>query len=110
MTTTLSARRLPAPVVVAALFALAFAWQVLGAVANLLFWLGLAATAGSRLSLCAWIVLVGGILIPVAAYGFAVWFGRRRAAGVLALLLVLAFCAAEALGLGLLAVFLDATG
>ena len=101
-------RGLVAGVVV--LFALLFAWQLLGAVTNLLFWLGLAAAAEQSLSAFAWLVLVGGIAVPVVAFLFALAFGRRRPPGTLALLLLLAFCAAQALGLTLLAAFLDAAG
>ena len=102
-------RRLPR-VVVAVLFLLAFAWQVYGAVSNLVVWLGFAALMGRGLSAFAWIVLLAGIVIPVAAFVLALVSGLRRRTGPLALILLLALCVSQALSLSQLAFFLSVIG
>lgn len=102
--------RLGARIAVALAFLLAFLWQVDGAVSNLLVWLGFAGSLGRQLTATAWIVLLIGIAIPVVAYAAAVVLGRRRRAGVLALVLLLALCVSEALSLSQLAFFLSVVG
>lgn len=86
-------------------FLVAFLWEVLGAVSNLLAWMQFATLLGRSLSLFAWAVLVVGLLIPLAAFAAAVLVGRSRSAGVLALILAVALCASEALTLSQLAFF-----
>lgn len=97
-------------VLVAVLFLLAFLWQVYGAVSNLIAWLGFANVLGEQLTATAWVVLLTGIAIPIAAYTAAVLLGRRRAPVGLALVMVLALCASEALSLSQLAFFLSVVG
>jgi hypothetical protein len=109
-TTTTPAGRLAPRIAVAAAFALGFLWQVYGAVSNLLVWLNFAGLMGSGLSAFAWVVLLVGIVIPVAAFGAALLVGRRRTARSLALVLVLALCVSEALSLSQLAFFLSVIG
>jgi hypothetical protein len=105
-----SAPRLGPRILVAALFLLGFLWQVYGAVSNLVVWVRFAGLMGSGLSAFAWIVLLAGIVIPVAAFAAAVVVGRRRALGSLALILLLALCVSEALSLTQLAFFLSVIG
>jgi hypothetical protein len=102
--------RLGARIAIAAAFLLAFLWQVYGAVSNLVVWLGFAGSLGRQLTATAWIVLVIGIAIPVVAYAAGVFLGRRRRPAVLALVLLLALCASQALSLSQLAFFLSVVG
>lgn len=102
--------RLAPRIAVAAVLALAFLWQVYGAVSNLAVWLRFANLMGSGLSAFAWIVLLAGIAIPAVAYAAALVLGRRRPARSLALILVLALCVSEALSLSQLAFFLSVIG
>ena len=97
-------------IAIAVAFLLAFLWQVYGAVSNLLVWLGFAGALGRQLTATAWVVLVIGIAIPVVAYVAGVVLGRRRRSGGLALVLLLALCASEALSLSQLAFFLSVVG
>jgi uncharacterized RDD family membrane protein YckC len=99
------ARRRLASLAVALAFLLAFLWELLGAVSNLLAWLGFAAVVHSSLSAFAWVVLAAGIAVPVLTYGATAWLGRRQTPGRLALMLLVAFCASQALTLTVLAVF-----
>jgi hypothetical protein len=101
---------LAARIAVAAAFLLAFLWQVYGAVSNLLVWLGFAGSLGRQLTATAWVVLLIGIAVPVVAYAAGLVLGRRRRAGVLALVLLLALCVSEALSLSQLAFFLSVVG
>jgi hypothetical protein len=98
-------RRSAAPLAVALAFLLVFLWELLGAVSNLLAWAGFAAVLHRQLSAFAWLVLLAGLVIPVLAYGITVALGRRRSAGTLALMFLVAFAASEALNLSLLAFF-----
>jgi hypothetical protein len=107
---TAPAPRLVPRVVVAVLFLLAFLWQVYGAISNLVVWLGFAALMGRGLSAFAWVVLLAGVLIPVAAYVAALVAGRRRRTGALALILLLALAVSQALSLSQLAFFLSVIG
>lgn len=91
---------------VAAAFSLGFLWQAYGAVSNLLAWAQFAALFGRQLSAFAWAVLVLGLLIPVVVLGGTLVLGRRRRARVLALMLLVALCASQALGVSQLAFFL----
>lgn len=99
------AQRAGRRLLVAAAFAVAFLWQVLGSVSNLLAWTGFAAVLGRQLSSFAWVILLLGLVIPVATFAAALVLGRRRSAGRLALILLAALCASQALGLSQLAFF-----
>ena len=103
-------RRLGARIAIAVAFLLAFLWQVYGAVSNLLVWLGFAGALGRQLTATAWVVLIIGIAIPVVAYIAGVVLGRRRDPVGVALVLLLALCASEALSLTQLAFFLSVVG
>jgi hypothetical protein len=97
-------------VLIAVLFALAFVWQVYGAVSNLIVWIGFANVLGEQLTATAWVVLLLGIAIPVVAFAAGVVLGRKRTPLGFALVLVLALCASEALSLSQLAFFLSVVG
>lgn len=98
-------RRAGLRLAIALAFLLAFLWELLGAVSNLLAWAGFAAVLHRQLSAFAWLVLGGGVLIPVAAYALTVALARRRTAGTFALMLLAAYAASQALTLSLLAFF-----
>jgi hypothetical protein len=95
---------------VAVAFLLAFLWQLYGAVSNLLAWTGFAVAAGGQLTVTAWVILILGIAIPLVTFVVGLILGRRRPAGVLALVLVLALVASEALSLSQYALFLGVIG
>lgn len=103
-------RRVGLRLVAVIVFLLAILWQVYGAVSNLLAWYFFAARLGRDLTGFAWIVLVLGLLIPLAAAPVGLVFGRRRTAGTFALVLLLALCVSEALSLSQLAFFLSVIG
>lgn len=105
-----STRRPGLKVVAAVLFALAFIWQVYGAVSNLIAWIGFATVLGEQLTATAWVVLLLGIAIPVVAYTAGIVLGRRRTPLGFVLVLVLALCASEALSLSQLSFFLSVVG
>ncbi|MCU1473067.1 hypothetical protein [Amnibacterium sp.] len=90
---------------IALAFLLLFLWELLGAVSNLLAWAGFAAVLHRQLSAFAWLVLGGGVVVPIAAFVLAVLLTRRRTSGTLALVLVVAYAASQALTLSLLAFF-----
>lgn len=104
-----SGRRRWSVLLLAALFALLYAYDVVEAVSNLV-----AVPQDSRYAnneffrengldgLVAeppWVVLVLGVLLPVVAYVLALVVSRRRSAGVVALALVTGLAAAAALNL-----------
>ena len=86
-------------------FALLFLWELWGAVANLVFWLSLASSVNRGLTTFAWLVLLVGLAIPVAAFAAALIIGRNRGAGSRARMLLVAYCASQALTLSVLAYF-----
>ena len=95
---------------VASAFGLGFLWQVLGGVSNLLALLGFAAAQGRQLNSTILGILLVGLVIPLAAFAAAVVVGRKRSAGPLALILLIALCASQALGLSQLAFFQSVVG
>lgn len=95
---------------VASAFGIGFLWQVLGAVSNLLALLGFAAAQGRQLNSTILGILLVGLAVPLAAFAAAVVLGRRRSAGPLALILLVALCASQALGLSQLAFFQSVVG
>ncbi len=107
---TARARRSPRRLMTVLLFVLPFAWELLGAISNLLAWLDLAALAHEGLTAFAWGVLLAGIGVPVAAYIVALLVARGRGAASTARILLIAFCASEAVTLSVLAFFEAGTG
>ena len=92
-------------IAIVAVFALAFLYDLFGAVSNLVFILGAAASFGGTLTSFAWIVLVAGLVIPVAGFVLALVLARGRTRRGLAGALAVAFCASEALTLSLIALY-----
>jgi hypothetical protein len=86
-------------------FSLLFLWELWGALANLIFWLSLAASVNRALTTFAWLVLLAGLVIPVTAFAAALIVGRRRGAASRARILLVGYCASQALTLSVLAYF-----
>ena len=98
-------RRRGASLAVVLAFSLLFLWELWGALSNLVFWLGLAASVNRALTTFAWLVLLAGLAIPVTAYLAALVVGRRRRAASTARILLVAYCASQAVTLSVLAYF-----
>lgn len=86
-------------------FSLLFLWELWGAAANLVFWLSLAAGVNRALTTFAWLVLLAGLAVPVAGFASALVIGRRRRAASRARILLVAYCASQAVTLSVLAYF-----
>ena len=92
-------RRPTTPLLLVAIgFGIAFAWDLVEAVANLVALLAFAAAAGHSLNSYAWLVLGAGILAPPALYvtslALAGRLGALRLAAVLAAALATSACVA----------------
>lgn len=98
-------RRRAAGLAVTLAFSLLFLWELWGAVANLIFWLSLAAGVNRALTTFAWVVLLAGLAIPVTAFAAALVVGRGRGATSRARILLVAYCASQAVTLSVLAYF-----
>ena len=92
-------KRLLLSVLIAAVFALFFAWDVWEGIGNLVGLRTYAATLGTDLNGTGWTVLLLGLALPVVCFVTALVLGRRR--GLLARtgLLVAALCLSAALSL-----------
>jgi hypothetical protein len=112
VTTVVAAKptRSVAPLIVKLVFLFPFGWELLGAISNLLAWLGLAERSSATLTSFALAVLVVGIVIPVAAYALAVLILRRKRAGISAIGLAMSYCASQALTLSLIGLFYSGIG
>jgi hypothetical protein len=99
------ARRRGAGLAVVLAFSLLFLWELWGALSNLVFWLSLAATVNRSLTTFAWLVLSAGLVVPVVAFVAALVVGRRRGAASRARILLVAYCASQAVTLSVLAYF-----
>lgn len=101
--------RLRAPrwnvIAVALAFGLLFAWELFGAISNLVAWLTLAALTRAQLTALLWLILGADLAIPVVSYAGTLWLGRRRTPGTIALMLLLAYCVSQALTLSVYAFF-----
>jgi hypothetical protein len=86
-------------------FSLLFLWELWGAVSNLVFWLTLATSVNRSLTTFAWLVLLAGLAIPVTAFAAALVVGRGRGAASRARILLVAYCASQAVTLSVLAYF-----
>lgn len=86
-------------------FALLFLWELWGALNNLIFWLTLATSVNRALTTFAWLVLLAGLAIPVTAFAGALVVGRGRGAASRARILLVAYCASQAVTLSVLAYF-----
>lgn len=92
-------RRLLLWVLIAAVFALFFAWDVWEGIGNLVGLRTYAATLGTDLNGTGWTVLLLGLVLPIVCFLTALVLGRRR--GLLARtgLLLAALCLSAALSL-----------
>ena len=92
-------RRLLLSVLIAAVFALFFAWDVWEGIGNLVGLRTYAATLGTDLNGTGWTVLLLGLVLPIVCFLTALVLGRRR--GLLARtgLLLAALCLSAALSL-----------
>lgn len=92
-------------IVIAVVFALLYAYDAWEAVGNLVGLNLQAQSLDTRLSGFGWTVLIGGIVLPVLVYGVAFWLGRKRSAGILALLLLAGLALDAALSLDMYVLF-----
>lgn len=100
----------PARVAVAVAFLLLFLQPTLVAVSNLVGLVGFAALLGRQLNAVVWVLLIVGLVLPIAGFAVGVLLGHRRSPGVFAVVLAVAFCATEALALSELALFQSVIG
>lgn len=98
-------RRRSASLAVVLAFSLLFLWELWGALNNLVFWLSLAASVNRSLTTFAWLVLLAGLAVPVVSLAAALVVGRRRGAASRARILLVAYCASQAVTLSVLAYF-----
>ncbi|MBG6240014.1 hypothetical protein IWX78_003005 [Mycetocola sp. CAN_C7] len=89
----------------AILFGLLFAWDVWEAVGNLAGVSIVASGLETSINGVGWVVLIAGILIPVAVFVLAYLLGRRRDALAQILLYLAGLGAVAAISLSLLALF-----
>jgi hypothetical protein len=92
-------------VAIAIAFGLFYAYDLWEAVGNLV---GLNIAAGdldTSLSGAGWAVLIAGVMIPAIVYGLAFLLGRRRAAGVQAMLYLTGLCLIAVLSLDMYVMF-----
>ncbi|NQX15897.1 hypothetical protein [Rathayibacter sp. VKM Ac-2857] len=98
-------KRLLLSVVIAAVFALFFAWDVWEGIGNLVGLRIAAARLGTDLSGTGWVVLSLQLVVPVVCFVLALLLGRRRPLAVRAGLLLVALCLSAAIALDLQTVF-----
>ncbi|MCU1442140.1 MAG: hypothetical protein JWQ59_290 [Cryobacterium sp.] len=92
-------------VTIAVFFGLFFAYDAWEAVGNLLGLNAAAGQLGTTLSGFGWGVLILGILLPILVFALAFWLGRRRRAGVQALLFFVGLCLSAVLSLDIFVMF-----
>lgn len=90
---------------VAVFFGLFFAYDVFEAVGNLVGILGTASTLGVAVLPLGWLVLIGGLLLPIVAFAIAYWTGRGKGIGEQAVRYLVALCVVAAISLSTLAMF-----
>lgn len=84
---------------IAIVFGLFYAYAAWAGLGNLLGLNSAAQSLDTTLSGFGWGLLLTGVLLPVAVYGLAFWFGRRREAGPQVLLLLTGLCLVFAISL-----------
>lgn len=89
----------------AILFGLVFAYDVWEAVGNLAGVSIIASGLDTSINPLGWVVLIVGILLPVAVFTLAFWLGRRRDLLAQALLYLTGLGTVAALSLSILALF-----
>lgn len=105
--TTGTRRRTPfwVTTVIAVFFGLFFAYDLWEAVGNLV---GVSLAAGdldTTLNTTGWVVLIGGVLIPIIAFGLALVLGRRRTIVEQILMYTAALCLVAVLSLNIFEMF-----
>lgn len=90
---------------IAVLFGLFFAYDVFEAVGNLVGIVGTASGLAVPVLPLGWVVLIGGLLLPVVAFAIAFWTGRERSLGEQAVRYLVALCVVAAISLSVLAMF-----
>ncbi len=106
--TTTDARRRPpfwVTAVITIFFGLFFAYDLWEAVGNLV---GVSIAAGdldTSLNVTGWVVLIGGVLIPIAVFGLAFMLGRRRTVVAQVLLYAGGLCLSAVASLNLFVMF-----
>lgn len=90
---------------VAVLFGLFFAYDVFEAVGNLVGVVSQANALGGTVVPLGWTILIGGLLLPVIAFGIAYWTGRGRRLGEQAVRFLVALCVVAAISQSVLALF-----
>lgn len=92
-------------VALAILFGLIFAYDVWEAVGNLAGVSIIASGLETSINALGWVVLIVGILLPVAVFALAFWLGRRRDVLSQVLLYLAGLGTVAALSLSLVALF-----
>ncbi|MGK9146698.1 hypothetical protein KXS11_03600 [Plantibacter flavus] len=90
---------------IAVLFGLFFAYDVFEAVGNLVGVVSQANALGGNVVPLGWAVLIGGLLLPVIAFGIAYWTGRGRRLGEQTVRFLVALCVVAAISQSVLALF-----
>ena len=90
---------------IAVLFGLFFAYDVFEAVGNLVGIVGTANGLAVPVLPLGWVVLIGGLLLPIVAFAIAYRTGRGRSLGEQAVRYLVALCVVEAVSLSILAMF-----
>ncbi|WP_314139446.1 bacitracin resistance protein [uncultured Plantibacter sp.] len=90
---------------IAVLFGLFFAYDVFEAVGNLVGIVGTANGLAVPVLPLGWVVLIGGLLLPIVAFAIACWTGRDRSLGEQAVRYLVALCVVAPISLSVLAMF-----
>jgi uncharacterized membrane protein len=86
-------------------FGLFYAYDVWEAVGNLVGLNNAAAGLGTTLSGFGWTILIAAVVLPAVLFVAALWLGRRRSAGVRALLLFAGLCVSAVFALDIFVLF-----
>lgn len=89
--------------VVAAVFALLYAYDIWEAISNLVEVPVLYAALGFDAASVPWVLLILGVVLPPVVFALALLVGRRRSLGMLALLLLLGLAIVAGASLGIIA-------
>ena len=79
-------------VTIAVFFGLFFAYDLWGAIGNLVGLNAAAQSLDTQLSGFGWAVLIAGVVLPILVYAIAFWLGRARGAAARAVLFLVGLC------------------